>query len=322
MNRFCVAAAAVALAFPLGESPALTQTYPARPVHLVVGFPAGGGIDVPARLISQWLWDRLGQPFLVENRVGGGGNIATEAVVRAPADGYTLLLVSTTNAINPTLYPDLNFDFIHDIAPIAGIYRIPLVMEVNPSFPPKTVSELTAYAKSNPGKINMASPGLGTPQFVTGELFRMMTGVDMVHVTYRAPGAMLTDLLGGRVQVTFDNLAVSIPNIKEGKLRALAVTTAARVTTLPDVSTVSEFVPGFESSGWTGVGAPRGTPPEIIATLNREINAALADPAMGAKFANLGATALVGSAADFANHIAAETEKWAKVVRFSGARAQ
>jgi tripartite-type tricarboxylate transporter receptor subunit TctC len=323
MNRFCSIAAAVsATAVLLGGSPSLSQGYPTRPVRLIVGFPAGGGVDVPARLISHWLSERLGQQFIVENRVGGGGNIGTEAVVRAPADGYTLLLVSTTNAINPALYPELKFDFMRDIAPIASIYRVPFAMQVSPSFPPKSVAELIAYAKSNPGKINMASPGLGTPQFVTGELFKMLTGVDMVHVTYREPGPMLTNLMSGQVQVSFENLAVSIPNIKAGKLRALAITTAARSQALPDIPTVSEFVPGFEASGWTGIGAPRGTPPEIIDKLNREINAALADPDMKAKFANLGVTLLPGSPADFAKHIADETEKWAKVVRFSGAKIQ
>jgi tripartite-type tricarboxylate transporter receptor subunit TctC len=306
----------------LGASTARSQDYPARPVRVVVGFPAGGGLDVPARLISQWLSQRLGQQFFVENRVGGAGNIATEAVIRAPADGYTLLLVSTTNAINPALYPDLQFDFIHDIAPVAGIYRVPFAMGVSPSFPCKTVNELVAYAKANPGKVNVASPGLGTPQFVTGELFKMMTGVDIVLVNYREPGVMLADLLGGQVQVMFENLAVSIPNIKAGKLRALAVTSAARADALPDVPTVGESVPGFAANGWTGIGAPRGTPPEIVAKLNREINAALADPDMREKFANLGVTLLPGSPADFAKHIAEETEKWAKVVRFSGAKIQ
>jgi tripartite-type tricarboxylate transporter receptor subunit TctC len=306
----------------LGANGAPAQDYPTRPVRVVVGFPAGGGVDVPARLIAQWLSQRLRQQFIVENRVGGGGNIGTEAVIRAPADGYTLLLVSTTNAINPALYPDLKFDFMHDIAPVAGIYRVPFAMNVSPSLPVDSVGELIAYAQANPGKINMASPGLGTPQFVTGELFKMMTGISMVHVSYRDPGPMLADLLGGQIQLMFENLAVSIPSIKAGKLRALAVTTAARAEALPDVPTVAETVPGFAASGWTGIGAPRGTPPEIIDKLNREINAALADPDMKAKFANLGVTLLPGSPADFAKHIAAETEKWAKVVRFSGARIQ
>ena len=312
----------IATACLCGGGPALGQAYPTRPVRVVVGFPAGGGVDVPARLISHWLSERLGQQFIVENRVGGGGNIGTEAVIRSPADGYTLLLVSTTNAINPSLYPNLKFDFMHDIAPVASIYRVPFAMGVSPSFPPRTVIELIDYAKANPGKVNIASPGLGTPQYVTGELFKMMTAVNMVHVSYREPGPMLADLLGGQIQLMFENLAVSIPNIKAGKLRALAITTAARSEALPDIPTVGEFVPGFEASGWTGIGAPRGTPPEIIDKLNREINAALVDPDMKAKFANLGVTLLPGSPADFARHIAVETEKWTKVVRFSGATIQ
>jgi len=325
MNPFRVIAIAVTASTVIfcagtAHSQNNSQDYPTRPVRVVVGFPAGGGVDVPARLISRWLSQRLGQQFFVENRVGGGGNIAAETVIRAPADGYTLLLVSTTNAINPALYPDLKFDFIHDIAPIAGIYRVPFAMGVSPSLPCKTVNELIAYAKANPGKINVGSPGLGTPQFVTGELFKMMTGVDIVLVNYREPGTMLADLLGGQIQVMLENLAVSMPNIKAGKFRALAVTSAARADALPDVPTVGESVPGFVANGWTGIGAPRGTPPQIIAKLNREINAALADPDMREKFANLGVTLLPGSSADFAKHIAEETDKWAKVVKFSGAR--
>ena len=314
----CIAAAVTASVLVFCAGTARSQDYPNRPVRVVVGFPAGGGVDVPARLISQWLSERLGQPFFVENRVGGAGNIAAEAVVRAPADGYTLLLASTTNAINPALYPDLRFDFMHDIAPVASIYRVPFAMCVNPTFAPHTVDELIAYAKANPGKINMASPGIGTPQQVTVELFKMMTGVNVVDVGYRDPGPMLADLLGGQIQVMFENLAVSIPNIRVGKVRVLAVTTAMRTDALPDVPTVGESVPGFVASGWTGIGAPRGTPPEIIDKLNHEINAALADPVMKAKFANLGVTLLPGSTADFAKLITDETEKWAKVVRFSG----
>ena len=316
-----IAAAVVATAVLLAGS-AFGEGYPNRPVRVVVAFPAGGGVDVPARIISQWLSQRLGQSFIVENRVGGGGNIAAEAVIRAPADGYTLLLVSTTNAINPALYPDLKFNFMRDIAPVASIYRVPLAMQASPSFPPKDVAELIAYAKANPGKGNVASPGIGTPQFVSSALFKMMTGVNMVDVFYREAGPMLTDLISGQIQVSFENLAVSIPNIKAGKLRALAITTATRSPALPDVPTIGEFVPGFASSGWTGIGAPRGTPPEIIARLNREINAAMTDPGMKAKFDNLGVTLLPGSAADFAGLIAEETEKWAKVVRFSGAKIQ
>jgi tripartite-type tricarboxylate transporter receptor subunit TctC len=314
----CIAAAMTASVLLFCADTARSEDYPNRPVRVVVGFPAGGGVDVPARLISQWLSERLGQPFVVENRVGGAGNIAAEAVIRAPADGYTLLLASTTNAINPALYPDLRFDFMHDIAPVASIYRVPFAMCVNPTFAPRTVDELIAYAKANPGKINMASPGIGTPQQVTVELLKMMTGVNVVDVGYRDPGPMLADLLGGQIQAMFENLAVSIPNIRAGKVRALAVTTAMRSDALPDVPTVGESVPGFVASGWTGIGAPRGTPPEIVDKLNREINAALADPVMKAKFANLGVTLLPGSTADFAKLIADETEKWAKVVRFSG----
>ena len=271
--------------------------------------------DIVARLIGQWLSERLGQPFIIENRPGAGSNIATEAVVRAPPDGYTLLLVGPPNAINATLYDKLNFNFIRDIAPVASIVRVPNVMVVNPSVPAKTVPEFIAYAKANPGKINMASAGIGSSAHVAGELFKMMTGVDMVHVPYRGAAPALTDLLGGQVQVCSPRMPASIEYIKAGKLRALAVTTATRSEALPDVPTVGEFVPGYEASSWYGVGAPKNTPAEIVDKLNKEINAALADPKIKARLADLGGTALAGSPADFGKLIADETEKWGKVIR-------
>jgi tripartite-type tricarboxylate transporter receptor subunit TctC len=312
--------AAGAAALPAFSRNASAQTYPVRPVRLVVGFPAGGGNDIVARLIGQWLSERLGQPFVIENRPGAGTNIAAEAVVRAPADGYTLLVVGTPNAINATLYEKLNFNFIRDIAPVAAIYRVPLVLEANPSFPPKTVSEFIAYANANPGKLNMASAGNGTSSHVSGELFKMMTGVNMVHVPYRGAAPALTDLLGGQVQVMFDTMPPSIAYIRAGKLRPLAVTTASRSVALPNIPTVGEFVPGYEASGWVGVGVPKNTPTEIVEKLNKEINAGLADPKLKARLADLGGIVLAGSPADFGKLIAAETEKWAKVVKFSGAK--
>jgi tripartite-type tricarboxylate transporter receptor subunit TctC len=269
-------------------------------------------------LIGQWLSERLSQPFVIESRPGASSNIATEAVVRAPADGYTLLLVASANASNATLYDKLNFNFIRDIAPVASIIRAPFVMEVNPSLPAKTVPEFIAYAKANPGKINMASSGNGTLPHVSGELFKMMTGVDMVHVPYRGGAPALVDLLSGQVQVRFGVVTESIAYVKAGKLRALAVTTAARSEVLPDVPTMGEFVPGYEASAWAGIGAPRNTPAEIIENLNTDINAGLADPKLKARFADLGATVFVGSPADFGKYIADETEKWAKVVKFAG----
>jgi tripartite-type tricarboxylate transporter receptor subunit TctC len=299
---------------------AKAQAYPARPVRLLVGWPPGGVVDVFARLIGQWLSERLGQPFIIENRPGAGSNMATEAVVRAPSDGYTLLMISSVNAFNATLYDNLSFNFTRDIAPVASIYRGPAVLVVHPSFPAKSVPELIAYAKSNPGKINMASAGVGSAQHVYGELFKMMTGVDMLHVPYRGGALALTDLLAGQVQVMFDTLATSIEHIRTGKLRALAVTSATRSDVLPDVPTVSEFVPGYEASGWQGVGAPRSTPAEIIEKLNREVNAALADPKMKARIADFGYTVFASSPADFGTFIAAYTEKWAKVIKFSGAK--
>jgi tripartite-type tricarboxylate transporter receptor subunit TctC len=300
---------------------ARAQTYPARPVRIIVPFAAAGAFDIMARLIGQWLSERLGQQFVVENRPGAGGNIGTEVVVRAPADGYTLLMVGTPGAINATLYDKLNFNFIRDIAPVAGVIRGPYVMVVNPSVPAKTVPEFVAYAKANPGKISMGSPGVGTSPHVAGELFKMMAGVDMVHVPYRGAGPALVDLIAGQVQVTFASMPSSVGYIRTGKLRALAVTTATRSEVLPDVPTVGEFVPGYEASGWYGIGAPKGTPVEIIDMLNKEINAALGDPKMKARLADLGGTPLLGSPADFGKLIADETEKWGKVVKFTGIKA-
>ena len=314
--------AAGAAALPVVSRVARAQAYPSRPVRIVVGFAPGGAFDIVARLIGQWLSERLGQPFVIENRPGGGGNIATEAVVRAPADGYTLLLVGVPNAINATLYQKLNFNFIRDIAPIAGIDREPQVMVVNPSVPAKTVSEFIAYAKANPGKISMASQGIGGSGHLTGELFKMMAGVNVLHVPYRGAGPALTDLLGGQVQVMFAAAPSAIEYVKTGKLRALAVTTTTRSEALPDVPTVAEFLPGFEASSWYGIGAPKATPAEIVEKLNKEINAGLADPTMKARLADLGGTLLPGSPSDFGKLIAEETEKWAKVVRSAGIKAE
>ena len=301
---------------------AVAQTYPTRPVKLVVGFPPGGGNDIVARLIAQWLSERLGQPFVVENRPGAGTNIATEAVVRAPPDGYTLLFVAPSSAINATLYEKLSFNFIRDIAPVASLIRLPNVMEVNLSVPVKTVPEFIAYAKADRSKINMASPGVGTSVHLSGELFKMMAGVDMLHVPYRGTAPALTDLLGGQVQVMFGTMTGSIEYIRTGKLRALAVTTATRAEVLPDVPTVAEFVPGYEASTWYGIGAPKNTPTEIIDKLNKEINAGLADSKMKAQLADLGGTVLAGSPAEFGRLIADETEKWAKVIKFAGIKPQ
>jgi tripartite-type tricarboxylate transporter receptor subunit TctC len=297
------------------------QAYPSRPVRLVVGFAAGGAPDIAARLVAQWLSERLGQQFIVENRPGAGGNIATEVVVDAAADGHTLLLINISNAVNATLYQKLKYDFIRDIAPVASISHENYGMEVHPSFPAKTVPEFIAYAKANPGKLNMASPGSGTGPHMAGELFKIMAGVDMVHVPYRGSPPALTDLLAGQVQMMFSPLSSSIEYVKGGKLRALAVTTAARSEVLPDVPTVGEFVPGYQASGWFGIGAPSKTPVGIVDRLNREINAGLADPKLKARFADIGAAVFVGSPSDFAKHIAAETEKWGKVVRAANIRA-
>jgi tripartite-type tricarboxylate transporter receptor subunit TctC len=299
---------------------AKAQGYPTRPVRIIVGFTAGGNFDLTARLISQWLSQRLGQQFIVENRPGAGTNIATEAVVRAPADGHTLLLGGAVNAINATLYEKLNFDFLRDMAPVASVIRFPNVIDLNPSFPAKTIPEFIAYAKANPGKVNMASSGNGTSQHLSGELFKMMTGVNLVHVPYRGAPQALTDLIGGQVQVSFDPLPPAIELIRSGKVRALAVTTAVRSDALPDVSTVGEFVPGYEASGWNGIVAPRNTPIEIIQKLNTEINAGLADPGIRAKLTDLGGMVLASSAADFGKLIADEIHKWGKVIKFAGVK--
>ena len=310
--------AAVAAALPAVSRSAWAQTYPARPVRIIVATGPAGAPDILARLVGQWLSERLGQQFVTENRPGGGNNIGTEAVVRAPPDGYTLLLVDPSASINATLYDKLNFNFIRDIATVAGLVRMPLVMVVHPSVPATTVPALIAYAKANPRRINMASPGIGTPGHVAGELFKMMTGTEMVHVPYRGGGPALTDLIGGQVQVFFPSTSLSIEQIRAGKLRALAVTTVARWDGLPDIPTVGEFVPGYEASIVLGIGVPKRTPVEIIDKLNREINAALADPKVKTRLADLGGTPLAGSSADFAKLIADETEKWGKVIKFAG----
>jgi tripartite-type tricarboxylate transporter receptor subunit TctC len=309
--------AAGAAALPALRRIARAQAYPTRPVHWVVGFAPGGGNDIVARLMGQWLSERLGQPIVIENRPGEASSIATETVVRAPPDGYTLLFVAPSSAINATLYEKLNFNFIGDIAPV-GIIRIPNVMVVNPSVPAKTVPEFIAYAKANPGKVNMASPGVGTSVHLSGELFKMMTGIDMVHVPYKGAAPALTDLLGGQVQVMFATMPSSIEYIRAGRLRALAVTTAARSQALPGVPTVGEFVPGYEVSTWYGVGAPMGTPTEVIDKINKEINAGLADPKLKARLIDLGGITIVGSPGDFGKLITDETEKWAKVIKFAG----
>jgi tripartite-type tricarboxylate transporter receptor subunit TctC len=312
--------AAGAAALPAVSRIARAQNYPARPVRLIVGFPAGSSADIAARLMGQWLTDRLGQPFVVENRPGAGSNIAAETVARAAPDGYALLHMTATNAINATLYDNLNFNFIRDIAPVAGINRVAYVMEVNPSVPAKTVPEFIAYARANPGKINMASGGNGTVLHVAGELFKMMTGVNMQHVPYRGDAPALTDLIGGQVQVMFAGLPSSIEHIRAGKLRPLAVATATRLEALPDIPTVGEFVPGYEASGWTGIGVPKNTPAEIVDRLNKEINAGLADSKINARLADLGSAVIALPPAEFGKFIATETEKWGQVVQFSGAK--
>ena len=314
--------AAGAVALPAISRIASALDYPARPVRWIVGFPAGGLNDIVARLTGQYLSERLGQPFFIDNRPGAGGNIATGLVANAAPDGYTLLLIGSSNTVNPTLYDNLTFDFIRDIAPVAGIIRAPLVMEVGPSFPARTVPEFMAYARANPGKIDMASGGNGTSLHMTGELFKMMTKIDMVHVPYRGEAPALADLLGGQVQVLFDNLPSSIGHIKGGRLRALAVTTAKRSDALPDVPTVAETVPGFEASVFYGLAVPKDTPRPIIDKLNKAINAALADPAMQAKLAELGGASIAGTPEDFGKIIADETAKWAKVVTATGATAE
>jgi tripartite-type tricarboxylate transporter receptor subunit TctC len=307
-------------ALPFASRVARAQAYPARPVRLIVGYAPAGATDILARLLGQWLSERLGQQFVIENRPGAANNLGTEAVVHAPADGYTLLLVNPANAINATLYDKLNFNFLRDIAPVAGLIRVPNVMEVNPSVPAKNVAEFIAYAKANPGKVNFASGGAGTSVHMSGELFKMMTGIDMVHVPYRGAAPAVTDLIAGQVQVVFDNLPGSIEYIRAGKLRALAVTTALRSEALPDVPTVAAYVPGFEASAWFGIGAPKGTPAEIVGRLNREINAGLVDPKLRARLVDLGGMLIAGPPAQFGKLIADETEKWAKVVKFAGVK--
>jgi tripartite-type tricarboxylate transporter receptor subunit TctC len=313
--------AAGAAVLPAVSRIAWAQTYPTRPVRLVVGFPAGGGTDITARLMGQRLSERLGQPFIIENRPGGNTNIATEAVLRTPPGGYTLLVVDTAPTINATYYSKLNFDFIRDIVPVASIVSQTQIMEVNPSVPAKTVPELIAYAKANPRKLNMASFGIGNISHVCGELFKMMTGVNMLHVPYRGAGPALADLLGGQVQVCFGGAISSIDYIRAGRLRALAVTTASRLDVLPDIPSLSEFLPGYEAADWKGIGAPKNTPPEFIDKLNKEINAGLADPKLRARFAELGSPVFPGSPTEFRKLIAEETEKWAKVVKFAGLKA-
>jgi tripartite-type tricarboxylate transporter receptor subunit TctC len=298
----------------------MAQTYPARPVRLIVGYAAGGAMDITARLIGQWLSERLGQQFVVENRPGAGTNIGTEAVVRAPPDGHTLLVVSVANTVNATLYDKLNFNFGRDIAPVGGLIRGPLVMELNLSFPAKTVPELIAYAKANPGKISIASAGNGGPSHLSTELFKMLAGVNMVHVPYRGAAPALSDLLGGQVQVMFDNLPTSLEFIKGGRVRPLAVTSATRAEVLPEVPAMSEFLMGFEVGSWYGIGAPKNTPVQIVNKLNNEINAGLADPKIRARIANLSSVPLPMTPAEFGKLIADETEKWGKVVKFAGIR--
>ena len=310
-----------AAALPTVSRIARAQAYPTRPVRIIVGFAPGGASDIITRLMGQWLSERLGQPFVIENRPGGGTNIATEAVVRAPADGYTLLMVGPAQTVHPTLSNNLNFDFIRDITPVAGILVGPNVIVVNPSVPATTLPEFIAYAKANAGKLSMASGGVGSVGHMSGELFKMMTGVNMVHVPYRGAAPMFTDLLAGQVQVYFGPMPGAIEYIRAGKVRALAVTTAARSEALPDIATVAEFVPGYEASVWQGIGAPKATPAEIVEKLNREINSGLADPSMKARLADLGGTALPGSPTDFGKFLADETEKWAKVIKFAGLKA-
>ncbi len=313
-RRFLQCAAGAA-ALPATSRFSWAQAYPSHPVRIIVGYAPGGAQDIVARLIAQALSERLGQPFIIDNRPGAGGSIATESVVKAPPDGYTLLLLNTPDAINASLYDNLSFNVIRDIAPVADIMHMPAVMVVNPALPPKTVPEFVAYTKANPGKVNMASAGVGTSGHLAGELFKMMTGADMVHVPYRGGAPALADLLGGQVQVFFGVVASSMGHIRAGRLRALAVTTATRSPALPDVPAVAEFIPGYEASGWSGIGAPRDTPEEIIDTLNKAINAALADPQTKAKLVALGGTLSPGSPADYARFVAHETEKWRDVVR-------
>jgi tripartite-type tricarboxylate transporter receptor subunit TctC len=314
--------AAVAAALPAIPRTAMAQVYPTRPVRVIVPFGSAGATDIVARLIGQWLLERLGQPFVIENRPGAGGNVGVEAVVRSPPDGPTLALIGAPSTINATLYENLNFNIIRDIAPVASIVRFPNVMVVNPSVPARTVPEFIAYAKANPGKLNMSSPGIGSTPHIFGELFKMMAGLELVHVPYRSVAAGLTDMLAGQVQVTFGTTASTIEYVRAGSLRGLAVTSVARSQALPDLPTIAEFLPGYEASAWFGLGAPKNAPDAIIERLNTDINTGLADPKLKARLADLGGVALAGSAADFATLIRDETGKWAKVVKFSGAKVE
>jgi tripartite-type tricarboxylate transporter receptor subunit TctC len=320
VSRLC--ALAVAGAVSLAAFGAAAENYPTRPVKWVVGYPAGGTTDILARIMGQWLSERLGQQFIIENKPGAGNNIATDMIAKAAPDGYTLLLVNPANGINVTLYEKLPFDFLTDIAPVAGITRVPNVMEINPQVPAKTVAEFIAYVKANPGKVHMASSGSGTSVHLSGELFKSMTGIEMTHVPYKGAAPALTDMLGNQVQVMFDNLPSSIEHIKNGGLRALGVTTAERSPALPNVPAIAETVPGYEASAWFGMGAPKGTPAEVINILNREINAGLKDPKVVARLAELGGTPMIGTPADFGAVMKSETEKWAKVVKLSGAKVE
>jgi tripartite-type tricarboxylate transporter receptor subunit TctC len=318
LRRNFLKLAGAAAAVPVLPRLALALDYPTRPTRIVAGFAAGGGVDITARLIGQWLADHLGQPFVVENRTGAGGNIGTETVVNAAADGYTLLLATVPNAVNASLYEKLNFNFVRDIAPVAGVIRVPMVVLVHPSVPAQTLSEFIGYAKANPGKVNMASAGSGSAPHMAGELFKMMTGVDMVHVPYRGQGPAMSDLLGGQVQILFAAAPGTVDYVKTGKLRALAVTTAARMPELPEIPIVADAVPGYEASQWYGFAAPKNTPAEIVEKLNKEINAAIADPGMRARLAAIGGEPMPGSPSDFGKLIADETDKWGKVVRTAG----
>jgi tripartite-type tricarboxylate transporter receptor subunit TctC len=319
-RRFLRLAGAAALS--AAPPTARAQAYPSRPVHIILGFPAGGSSDVIARLMGQWLSERLHQPFIVDNRPGAGSNIGTEIAARANPDGYTLFWATSANAINATLYDNLNFNFIRDDRPVAGVFRVPNVLEVHPSVPVNTVPEFIAYAKANPGKLNFASGGIGATQHLAAELFKFMTGVDMRHVPYRGSAPALIDLISGQVQVMFDLVPASIGYIRAGKLRALAVTTATRSEALPDIPTIGEFVPGYEASTWNGVTVPKDTPAEIVDVLNKEINAGLADPNIKARLADLGATVLAGTPADFGKLVAEETEKWGNVIKSAGIKAE
>jgi tripartite-type tricarboxylate transporter receptor subunit TctC len=318
LRRRFLQLAAGAVAMPAVSRVAHAQAYPNRPVRLIIGYTPGGSADITARLMSQWLSERLGQQFVVESRPGGGTNIATEAVVRAAPDGYTLLLVAPANAVNATLYEKLNFEFLRDIAPVASLIRFGNVMVVNPKVPAKTVPEFIAYAKANPGKINMASSGAGSTIHMSGELFKMMAGVDMVHVPYRGGAPALTDMIAGQVQVMFDNIPTSLQHVRTGALRGLAVTTTEPSELLPDLPVVADFLPNFEASAWYGIGAPKDTPVEIVRTLNREVNAILADPKVKTRFGELGATLIPGTPGEFYKLLANETDKWGKVVKFAG----